>query len=103
MHQTPFVQVLNTDKKHWVTASNVDCQQGDVIVNIYNSMLRLHISEDVKHNIASILFSSTSTLSLNHLDVDQQHNRYDCGLYSLACAYDICAGTDPCQVVYTRF
>ena len=47
--------------------------------------------------IASLIFSSPSNLVI---DVVRQTNSSDCGVLSIAFAYDLCSGIDPCQARY---
>ena len=95
-----FVQVLSVGGSHWITASNVGCKEGEV--NVYDSMLGRGATTSVKSSIARIMFCPSSPLCLNYMDVTQQRNGYDCGIFSIAYAYDICRGKDPCQVDYNH-
>ena len=95
-----FVQVLNVSSNHWITVSNVGCKEGEV--NVYNSLLGCGITRSVKASIASIVFCPSSPLCLNYMDVTQQRNSYDCGVFSIAYAYDVSRGKDPCQVDYNH-
>ena len=50
--------------------------------------------------IASLVLSSASKLTIRMMDVGKQSNGSDCGVLSIAFAYDICSGTDPYKAKY---
>ena len=50
--------------------------------------------------IASLIFSSASNLVIRMIDVVRQTNSSDCGILSIAFAYDLCSGIDLCQARY---
>ena len=59
-----------------------------------------YVTSSCKSAIASLLFCSAPKLTIRMMDVETQQNGPDCGILSIAYAYDICSGKDPCKVVY---
>ena len=96
VHRGDFVQILNVRNCHWCTISNVGCDEG--VVNVYDSMYS-SVSTDTIRVIASI-FTSAPKLVIRMMDVMRQTNSSDCGVLSIAFAYDLCSGVDPCRTRY---
>ena len=92
-----FVQIISVGGCHWCTVSNIGC--GDGVVNVYDSMYCSASSGTIKL-IASLLFSPAEQLVVRMMDVGRQSNSSDCGVLSVAFAYDICSGKDPCKIKY---
>ena len=97
VHRKDFIQILNVRNSHWCTISNVGCEEG--IINVYDSMYS-SVSTDTMRVIASLMFSSAPKLVIRMMDVMKQTNSSDCGVLSIAFAYDLCSGVDPCRVRY---
>ena len=96
-----FVQILNCDRKHWICVSTVGCQPGKV--NVFDSMRIGEIPLSTKEAIASLLGTTRKSISLTFVDVQQQSNSYDCGLFALAYASSICDGVDPTTINYKQY
>ena len=99
VHSGEFVQIVNVRNNHWCVVSSVGCEEG--VVNVYNSLYS-SVSEDTVSLIASIVHSSASSLVVRMMNVEKQKNGSDCGVLSIAYAFDICAGFDPCRVKYNH-
>ena len=97
VHRGDFVQILNIRNCHWCTISNIGCEEG--VVNVYDSMYS-SVSTDTIRIIASMMLSSASKLVIRMMDVVRQINGSDCGVLSIAFAYDLCSGVDPCRARY---
>ena len=94
VHTGEFVQIVNIRNKHWCVVSSVGCDSG--VVNVYDSLYS-SVSNKTIHLIASMVYSSSSTLEVRMLDVAKQSNSSDCGILSIAYAFDLCSGNDPCE------
>lgn len=98
-HKGEFVQILCVRNSHWCTVSNVGCDNG--VVNVYDSMYPSVTSTTTKV-IASLVFTQAPKLVIRMMDVGMQSNSSDCGVLSIAFAYDICSGSDPCKARYNH-
>ena len=92
-----IVQIIFVGGCHWCTVSNIGWDDG--VVNVYNSMYSSASSGTIKL-IASLLFSPAEQFIVRMMDVGRQSNGSDCGVLSIAFAYDICSGKDPCKIKY---
>ena len=99
VHRGEFVQILCVGDSHWCTVSNVGCDDG--VVNVYDSMYP-SVSFNTMYVIASLLFTSAPKLKIRMMDVGGQTNGSDCGVLSIAFAYDICSGNNPCKAKYNH-
>ena len=97
VHTGEFVQIVNIRNKHWCVVSSVGCDSE--VVNVYDSLYS-SVSNKTIHLIASMVYSSSSTLEVRMMDVAKQSNSSDCGILSIAYAFDVCSGYDPCEVKY---
>ena len=86
-----FIQVLHSNKYHWLTISTIDCYP---VVKVYDSM-NTAIPLSTKQQICSILMPTERLISLEFVAVDRQNNSNDCGVFALAFATALCAGEDP--------
>ena len=99
VHRSPFVQIVNVDNVHWVTVSNVGCEQGTV--NVYDSSFS-SVYESTVNVIASMVFHPGPELKVRLMNVAKQATSGDCGVLAIAYAYAICGGLDPCLVNYDQ-
>ena len=99
VHSGEFVQIINIRKKHWCVVSSVGCEKG--AVNVYDSLYS-SVSEGTVSLIASMVHSSASNLVVRMMNVEKQSNGSDCGVLSVAYAFDICSGFDPCKARYNH-
>jgi len=97
VYRGDFVQILNIDNIHWCVVTNVGCEDG--VVKVFDSMYA-SVSDATIRVIASLLFPVASKLVIQVMDMERQSNTADCGVLSIAYAYDICSGRDPCGVIY---
>ena len=95
-----FVQIIHVGGSHWVTVSNIGCNDGEVCV--YDSLYYSVPSSTLKL-IASLMFSPTKKLVVRLMDVGTQANGSDCGVHAIVFAYDICSGNGPCKVRYDHW
>ena len=82
---------------HWSVISSIGCEDG--VVNYYDSMYPVSPKLQL---IASPVFSPASELEVKIMEVGQQSNGSDCGILSIAFAFDICGGKDPCSVKFNH-
>lgn len=95
-----FVQILNCFGEHWICVTNKLCKPNEI--KVYDSMRTGHVCTSTKEAIAVLLNSTKSYFFLTFPDVQQQQGGFDCGLYSLAFSFSLCAGIDPSTVVYNQ-
>ena len=77
----PFVQVLHDGNAHWVTASTLNCNPGEVV--LMDSMFQGRVNAKVQQQICETLCSLDKILT-KVLPVDQQSNGIDCGIFAIA-------------------
>ena len=97
--RSEFVQILHVRNSHWCVVSSVGCEAG--VVNVYDTFYR-SVTDATVNVMASLVFSSASTLTFRMMDVMRQVNQSDCGILSIAIAYEICSGGDPCSVKFDK-
>ena len=94
-----FIQILHDGALHWLTISNLFCN--DNCVDIFDS-LYTSVSMDVKMQAACIMMIQEQTMGINVINCKRQKGGYDCGLFSIAYATDLCFGNDPSMKTYTQ-
>ena len=96
-----FVQIIHISSGHWACLSNKFSSAGQV--DLYDS-LHTHPEED--DNIVSqaclILHSSEPQVTIRVVNVGLQQGYADCGLFSVAMAYDLCCNVDPSTKLYVQ-
>ena len=95
-----FVQIVNIHGNHWITPSNVGCKPGHI--NVYDS-LHMGLSKEAKELLP--IFCSTKRIpssSTIYCDIQWQSGGNDCGLFSIAFATAICAGSSPVSKMYDQ-
>ena len=97
VYRGEFVQLLNIRDTHWCVVTNVGCEEG--VVKVYDSMYD-SVSDVTSRTIASLVFSTAPKLTIKVMDMEKQTNTADCGVLSIAYAYDLYSGMDPCEAVY---
>jgi len=95
-----FVQVLNCSGTHWICVSTFGCPPGKV--NMFDSMRSDDIPLNTKEAIATLVCTTRKSILLSFVDVQQQLNGYDCGLFALAYTSSICNGVDLMMINYSR-
>ncbi|KAK3920964.1 LOW QUALITY PROTEIN: Chromatin remodeling protein SHL [Frankliniella fusca] len=85
--QQDYVQIMNTGRKHWVTAIFPErCQK----VVVLDSCRTLALSGHTKIQVAMIAREKGTTITVNRPACKQQNNAYDCGLFAIANAVEYC-------------
>lgn len=95
-----LVQILNKDAAHWFTISTIGCQQ-PATVRVYDSASK-YVTFRNQEEIASLLFTPTSSITLQYMNAHMQMGGSDCGLFALATATALCYGVDPTTCVYDQ-
>ena len=91
------IQILHVDGNHWILVSNIRAMDGSVTsgsVCIYDS-LKFSVSLDTKKQICSLLKPQGVQLTLDIMNVQQQTNLSDCGLFSIAFATELASHQSP--------
>ena len=92
-----FLQILLLGGNHWITISNMGCDDPGHI-KIYDSIYTdfpKNSSKKVYGQIAWLLFTDATQLTLHWVDVQHQRGTTACGLYAIASAFAVCAGNQP--------
>ncbi|KAK3933151.1 Chromatin remodeling protein SHL [Frankliniella fusca] len=85
--QQDYVQIMNTGRKHCVTAIFPErCQK----VVVLDSCRTLALSGHTKIQVAMIAREKGTTITVNRPACKQQNNAYDCGLFAIANAVEYC-------------
>ena len=96
-HSGHFLQVLNVGRSHWIVVSNLGCERN--VVNVYDTMY-MSLPSSTVDTIARLVFCPSPILTIRMVDVDLQRNSSDCGVLSVAIAYDLLASQAPCVAKY---
>ena len=82
---------------HWLLIGNPGCQSNEV--KIYDSAFDNipYLEEQV---ISSLVDTNEREIDMKVMDVQQQTNGNDCGLFAIANAVTLCLGLNPCQYNY---
>ena len=89
-----FVQVIHVAGCHWACLSNIFCPPNSV--ELYDSMHTLPTPNgSIVKQACAIMFSKDQSLTFNVVNVQYQSGCSDCGLFSLAMAFDLCNKEDP--------
>ena len=92
-HSGHFVQVLNVRRSHWIVVSNLGCESN--AVNVYDTMYT-SIPSSTVDTVARLMFCSSPTVTIRMVEVDLQRISSDCGVLSIAMAFDLLASQAPC-------
>ncbi len=95
-----FVQILHTRQSHWITISNIGCQENHV--NVFDSMPYSATDTKTVNEICAILCSPARQIILNFPNIQKQKGGNDCGLFSIAYATTLCTGLSPSKVNYDQ-
>lgn len=88
------VQILHIDDSHWICVSTVGCNLDEV--NAYDSRYST-VSPATLKLICSLLQCYKPQLTINVMQLQQQSNGSDCGVYAIACATSLCNGGEPAE------
>ena len=92
IQKSDFVQVISNGYNHWLTVSTIGAEDGTV--NVYDS-LYVSVNSNIKDQIAAIVNTNDSEITLNFIDVQKQRGTCDCGLFALAYATCLVNGESP--------
>ena len=96
-----YVQILYTDRLHWVCTANLDKSRSDNSSSLlYDSMNSGRVVRQVAEQIASFSNCRNPELQIQIQGVQQQNNSIDCGLFAAAFATSLAFGQDPSKVQY---
>ncbi|MGH0174555.1 UNVERIFIED_CONTAM: hypothetical protein FKN15_001368 [Acipenser sinensis] len=85
-----FVQILNVSGNHWVTVTNIGCEESTL--NVFDS-LGINNNHDFRSQVLSLLQYSGKTVRIVWPHVQQQ-GCSDCGLFTIANSLTLCMGGD---------
>lgn len=86
---------------HWACLSNKFSPAGQV--DLYDSLhTRPNKDGTIVPQACLILHTSEPQLTLRVVNVGIQQGYDDCGLFSVAMAYDLCSGVDPSTKLYVQ-
>lgn len=91
------VQILNELNCHWVCMPTISCPPN--VVKVWDSMAK-HVSAHVKKQIAEILRSPATSLTIHSMEAQQQSGGNNCGLYLIAIAGSLCHRIPPSTVLW---
>ena len=91
-----FVQILNVNDNHWITASNVFCGPNELC--IYDS-LKTNTNKKTKQKLSWLIRPQAPHFLIRRPAVQMQQSASSCGLFALAFASMLCEGVRPeeCQ------
>ena len=89
--------VLPSGVNHWLVITTMGCPPG--VVKIYDSMVH-KLPFQTKEQICALLMTKEPQIEVLHIDVQQQRNTNDCGLFALAFATALCSGQEPRHVSF---
>ena len=95
-----FVQIVHVSANYWITIANNGCTGGEIMV--YDSLGHSDFPEEIKQQIAALIFSSVNKITLTFQAVQRQQDCSSCGLFAVAFATSLCFGSDPSTVPLTR-
>ena len=98
-----FVQILHNEGNHWITISNINVSDTPGFsantVNVYDSLYK-GTSQETKSLIGQ--YHQGDKVKINIMNVQQQENGSDCGVFAIAFAKTILAGIDPTMEYFTN-
>lgn len=95
-----FVQIIHdASRSHWVTVSTVGLEHPHV--HVFDSLFS-QPSESVKMQVACLLYTEKTYISLTHMHVQRQHGGSECGLYSIAFATALVFGHEPGEFQFAQ-
>ena len=87
-----FVQFLHVEGNHWTTISNIGEKEN--CVNLYDS-LYCGVSQTRKELIANYI--NQDRVKINVINVQQQENNSDCGVFAIAYVQSLLEGNNPAE------
>jgi hypothetical protein len=101
--QKEFVQIINVGRKHWVTVTNIGCE--DNVVKVYDSKY-MELPEKDRNKfylcLAALLNTSYPNMTIVWPSMQNQKGCSDCGLFAVAVAFSLLIGEDPSTQAYDQ-
>ena len=96
----PYIQILHVDPLHWVCVADTSKQKFDnTKANLYDSLASETVCYSIAKQVAAFSFCTTSSeLVIHTMDVHQQPNSKDCGVFSIAFATSLAFGVCPTEL-----
>ena len=95
--RSEFIQILHNGKNHWLTISTIGLPASTV--NVYDSLYQ-SLSQCTIDQICAVMFSTNDAVHVRFIDVEQQTNNSDCGVYAIAYATSLCSSEDISCIQY---
>ncbi|KAL5510213.1 hypothetical protein EMCRGX_G005721 [Ephydatia muelleri] len=95
--RSEFIQILHNGKNLWLTIPTIGCQASTV--NVYDSLYQ-SLSQCTIDQICALMFSTNDAVDVRFIDVEQQTNNSDCGVYAIAYATSLCFSEDISCIQY---
>ena len=89
-----FIQIFFVNTSHWICVSRENNS-----IKLYDSMNK-KTSKHAVNVIARYIASKYSSIKIEVMNVQQQNNSYDCGIYALAFATTLLFGKCPTKFNY---
>jgi len=84
---------------HWIVVSTIGCSKEEV--NVYDSLYP-STNDDTKTIIARSVFTRSTNIKINMMNVAKQKGSTDCGLYAIATLTCLAFGNDPTEVIFDQ-
>lgn len=97
MTKGEFVQFLLIKDNHWITISNIGIL--DNAVNVYDSSYS-KMNSSTKTLICN--YCKNKKIRINVMNVQQQKNGSDCGVFAIAFAKSLLLGEDPTNLIFCQ-
>ena len=86
--RSEFIQI---GKNHWLSIPTIGLPASTV--NVYDSLYQ-SLSQCTIDQICALMFSINDAVDVRFIDVEQQTNNSDCGVYAIAYATSLCFSED---------
>ncbi|KAK3101764.1 hypothetical protein FSP39_006184 [Pinctada imbricata] len=102
-HVDQFIQIINRspefDGSHWLTITNINCEPGEISIcdSAFDDLPTMETMA-----ICSLIDPPGMHVKVRILDVMQQNNGYDCGIYAIASMVSLAFGKDVTKQRYDR-
>ena len=83
---------------HWILVSNIDPRDGSSLIDsvgIQDSNRMTHVSQRLMKEICSFVRPTSDTYTFDIINIMNQPNGSDCGLFAIACATELVERKDP--------
>lgn len=92
LHKKKIVQILHNRQNHWITFSNVFCDENQL--SVYDSK-SAPLDPRTLQTLSWMVRPQSDHFDVLQPAVQQQSNLSNCGLFSIAFAYALCKGHPP--------